>query len=395
MQIFPAKMLIIRRKGQTVKKRILLIGAFYYRNLGDALLCRAAMEMLSERYDVTLLDIYGRTEFPAVTVTEANRCRDEFGRIVRRLRTRKLLTRFGIVPYDSRKRRAFETVKRQLEREIEKERPAAVVFAGGALLKGVFIHPVSRIEELAAGYGIPVLFNACGIESGMSAAEWKRIEDILRHPCVRFISVRDGYELLQRKIPGAGIYDTYDTALCANRFFRAGPEKRGIGLGIMLSHNFGFDAQAAFWSKLIRCLKSEKYEWYLFTDGAPSDQGFAAYLLSLNHEDESRLLPCPETPEDLYAAVSGFEAIISMRLHSHILAWSSGVPCLAVSWDRKIDDFYEKIGKADNCFTFRSSPGDILSCLRKSMMDKDFFTGKAEREQAVRRNMDLLMDAIG
>ena len=377
-----------------MKKRILLIGAIYYRNLGDAALCYAARGLLSEHFEVSLLDIYGRTEFPPVPPVSADNCRKEYKHIVRRIRLRDLLLRFGIVPFDSRKKQMFERVEQQLTEEIEREKPAAIVFAGGALLKGVFLNSIERIVAIAERFDIPVLFNACGVDAAMRPAEWEKLGSILRNRSVRYVSVRDGYPLLRAKFPDVELHETFDPALCAGRFFRPAAEKKGIGLGIMLSHNFDFEMQSAFWGRLMQKLNAEGREWRLFTNGAPADQNFAAYLLRENRESGDRLMSCPVTPEDLYRTISSFEGIVSMRLHSHILAYASGTPSVAVSWDRKLDDFFAKIEKPENCLTFSAGAEEILRVLDASLADADAFRGQAERERQVDTNIAAITETI-
>lgn len=377
-----------------MKKRIVLVGAMYYHNLGDAALCYTAQRLLADSFDIKLLDIYGRTEFLPIPSVNTENCRNDYNHIVRRLRLRNIILHLGIIPYDKTKKKMFGAVEQQLEEEIECNKPVAIVFAGGAMFKGVFINSIVRIVKIAHNYNIPVVFNACGVDTTMFPVEWKRIGDVLQNKNVQYISIRDGYPFMRKKFPNIPIHETYDPAICANRFFKSSDNKKGIGLGIMLSHNIQFELQTAFWGRLIQRLNVEGRDWRMFTNGAPADQNYATYLLKINRENEQKLIPCPNTPEKLYYDISGFEGIISMRLHSHILAYSCGTPSVAISWDQKLDDFFAKIHKKENCLNFNASVDEIITSMDRSLNDPDFYRMKPEFERQADIGYKAFMNAI-
>ena len=377
------------------KDKIIIVGAVYYENLGDAALCYSAQKMLSDRYDTVLIDIYGRTKFPEAAAPDPENCYNRYKKIVRRQKLRDALLHVGIVPYDKKKKRSFEAVTQQINDEISKQKPAAVVFAGGALLKGVFLNSVERIVALADKNDIPVVFNACGIDSSMLPAEWKKLYAIFRTKAVKYISVRDGLELLKKKFPDIEIHDTMDPALCIDRLYEKNKTRSDIGLGIMLFHGFDFNVQYSFWKALVEKLNKEGCSWRMFTNGAPADQNFASYMLDSFGESRDRLAERPVEPAELYSLISGFDMIVSMRLHSHILAYASDTPSIAVSWDSKLNEFFDKIGKSSNCLDFSASADEVFERIAATKNDENYFAGKDSIRQIVEDNFSAVKNAVG
>lgn len=47
----------------------------------------------------------------------------------------------------------------------------------------------------------------------------------------------------------------------------------------------------------------------------------------------------------LVRAISGFDAVAAIRLHSAILCYSFGIPAVNLLWNQKVKLFYQDIGR--------------------------------------------------
>ena len=104
---------------------------------------------------------------------------------------------------------------------------------------------------------------------------------------------------------------------------------------------------------LIRALLTSNYNWKAFTNGSPYDQAYAEKLLSVagipTEKIGEYLIDRPETAEELVKSITGFQKIISFRMHSQIVAASFGIASFGYAWDEKVVTLYEKLGFPQGC----------------------------------------------
>lgn len=375
-------------------KQILLIGAVYSDNLGDGAICQTMAGLLSESSQVYLMDIYGRTGYSYPTLMRINNIEIYFKKSVFKIGVRHAVLGLGIWPSTPKTKKKMQRVGEQVDTITSERTIDAIVFAGGALLKGVFLNYIYEIL-IHNKKNIPVYFNSCGVDGEMLPVEWMKLDMILDNENVKWISLRDGYEQFIRRYPNKVIMEAMDPAICANRIYKKSEAQAYIGLGVMISHKYKFKQQVSFWESLIKRLNHEGYQWKLFTNGSYEDQSFAIYILNRLAESTEHLIERPNDPSILYSVISGFDVIVSMRLHSHILAYSSGTPSIAVSWDNKIGEFFKKIDKSSNCLDFPASAGDVINRILAIKKECDYFDNKQNIEQLEDNNISALIEVIG
>lgn len=344
----------------------LLVGAAYSDNLGDGAICQTMRHILSQYGDVILYDIYGRSDYPQHSQINVSNVKKRYYKSRTELIIRKTALSLGVWPNLKSTERKLAEADRKLKEIAETNRTDAIVFAGGALFKGVFLNYINQVLINNTGKA-PVFFHSCGIDAGMKPIEWRYLKQLLEDRSVKRISLRDGLPLFRRKITGIDAYDSMDPAVLANSVYPGASERNGIGLGIMLCHHIGFGTQVRFWKNLISLFRDSGLNWKLFTNGSFEDQAFAEYIVQASHMPPEVLVSRPQRPEELYFTISGFEHIISMRLHSIILSYASSTPAIAIAWDDKVRAFCQKTGREKYCLPFSTPADEIMETLRDMM----------------------------
>lgn len=340
--------------------KILLVGEVYSKNIGDPLLCETVRAVIHEAYpqaQILPLDLSGKTGFdsyhcPTVYSTHQRwyfRISCFFPKLCR------LSPLYRAYQADeSRHTQALS----HLEELLQQHRFDAAVFAGGALFMDYFSAVICGITARLAEARIPVMFHACG----MGPLDRGNIRLLQRSFCrknVGWISLRDSFprfsKLFHCRCP---VEETFDTALLSSRYFPTSGDASSLGIGIMEGAQ-----HYAFQKELISTVSRTQASWKLFTNGSPGDSQTAYRLadeLSIPHDR----ICCPKTPEELIQIVSGFQKIISLRMHSQIAAMSCGVPSFGFVWDDKIVDLYQKLGLPENCAHMDTAP-DLERILHK------------------------------
>jgi hypothetical protein len=360
-------------------KKILLIGASFSDNLGDGALCETMQSLLGAQFNVTLLDIYGRQDYPRQSSICADTVEAHYQKACAKIKARNLVLGLGVWPNTSGTKAKLERLANRMEELSGSEGFDAIVFGGGALFKGVFLNYMEQIFRSNKNR-VPVIFNACGVDYGMLPVEWKRLGAMLSNDCVRRISVRDGGDLLLQKYPALTFTDSIDPAVMADTVYEPAAAREDVGVGIMLSHKYGYRQQMAFWLGVLRALEEKQLPWRAFTNGGFEDQAFAEAVLREGQFPAERLLPRPTEPKALYEALSGFRAILSMRLHSIILSYAARTPAVAVVWDEKVTAFCKKIGTADSCFSMDTEPERLVKALEQALACGSDFYGATPHE---------------
>lgn len=318
--------------------KILLIGEVFSDNLGDRLICEETKRVLLSIYpDATFgeMDIMNRVlkekEF------QENVCNSRLGE----LKVFLLKNRCVRMLYEKRNIRRLRSV---YEEKISSEYNFAV-FTGGALLQSGFVQYLKCIVRLLEKYQINAVFNAVGTGI-LSVYDRKILKRILNSSVIRGISCRCREERINRFLVGnKKVIKTFDTAIFSSLRLNQEVKKEGyLGLGIMKSTRFTEKCLIDFWNEVIKECERREIKWRLFTTGQPNDQELAEKVLDFyDGEKSDKLLMRPLLTSELVENISSFNAILSFRLHSHIIAYSVGVPSVGISWDNKIEDFFGSI----------------------------------------------------
>lgn len=370
--------------------KILVLGWYYSSNLGDAVICDCVAWLLRRQdpqAEVVIRDMAGRTEFPndmAFSLPAARQNR-------RRHRLRVLATRLGWDKKLSHEEWCWNR-RREAVEKLAREDCDKVVFAGGQLFMDSLALYVEYLTAAFTARGIPVYFNACGTGPSWSRALQRRLGQTLQNPSVKLVSCRDNVALVNRWCGKPIAVPTADPALWTKAVYGISrdPQSAFLGLGIMYAETMPLRGACRFWRRLIRRLEKDGIPWKIFTNGSPGDLALAKQILSTLPEirnPEERICPPPKTPRELVAAIAQFHSLISFRLHSHILACSLDIPTVAVTWDRKLPLFFDKIGHPERCLTVAARPGKVLRTL-----DRAGKTGyNRERRNGLRENAAALL----
>jgi polysaccharide pyruvyl transferase WcaK-like protein len=105
----------------------------------------------------------------------------------------------------------------------------------------------------------------------------------------------------------------------------------------------------------------------LFSSCSPDDQLFddlrARIDPSLETAARTRLLGCNvASVQDLLVLLQSLDFVVTSRLHGLVLSFLAGKPCVALSYDRKVDALMTDVGLKDYCLNIRSfTGGNVLA----------------------------------
>lgn len=372
------------------RKKILIIGEMFSDNLGDGIICEIVQKTLND-FNTEILDLSGRIEFNNENdFSSSFSILTEYQKYIKE-KLKKILKILNIKVSTKKIDFIYKNFKNLFDNKVNK--PDIILFAGGQLLMGCFLKPIEYIINYAEKNSIPVFFNACGLGKLDGINEKKEIQRILNSKNVLFISVRDGSD----KISSLGITNpiliTHDTAILCSKYKKIKKkQKNKIGIGIMISHDICVNRQIKFWSKIINKINNNNENWEVFCNGSTEDYEFAKYILNkLNYSIEKHLCERPVYPDELINIIGSYKKIISMRLHSLIIAYSYNVPAIAISWDKKVSAFYEKIGNADLCFSFSDNINKIINCFENMKLKN---ADKNKIEQTITTNIRRMINKI-
>lgn len=277
-----------------------------------------------------------------------------------------------------------------------------VMFPGGGFIKYKqenlprdMIRVISRAEK----YGIPVAFNAVGMEGYDETDEGcQALFGMLHSRCTKYITSRDYAE---------DINSTYlkDGYLSAKRFadpavwaadtykIKRDENSQVVGLGVAregLFLDYGLpltkDDLLSIWSEIIIALESEGVKYKLFTNGLRQDEEFLSDLIAYMGKEDVReeiSLPSAENARKLVEYIAGFSAIIACRMHANIIAFSLGVPSVAFVWNDKLRFFGDSIGCKERFLEYNQLKDTrlVLETLRKARLE-GYGEGVLKREKA-------------
>ncbi|MGN0453051.1 MAG: polysaccharide pyruvyl transferase family protein [Ruminococcus sp.] len=265
-----------------------------------------------------------------------------------------------------------------------------VVFPGGGFIKynqENFPDEMNRIVSLAEHYGIPVIYNAMGVEGySEKSEECLKQQDMLCLFSNRYITSRDFSDLLNStylKNTAIKSKRVADPAVWSGEVYGIERDVSSdvIGLGVArrgLFVDYGVPLTGedllSMWAKIIGILDQKGIKWKLFTNGLRQDEDFLTELIAyLGLEDKRRevSLPAPAEPRELLKHISGFKGIIACRMHASIIAFSLGVPSVGLVWNDKLRYFGESIGHPERFLEYREIKNEnfIVESLEKAISE--------------------------
>ena len=258
------------------------------------------------------------------------------------------------------RRYAAEERKKLLEADM-------IVFAGGGLVKfhrQNFHFFVDDITALADVRGVPVVFNAVGVE-GFSAhdGECRLLRRALKRRCVKAVTTRDDLDMLIGKYgikpemapcrvcdPAFWVYETYGVA----RVDRS----QTVGLNVIrptifseYTDSVNRNAFMGLYADIIRRLLSNGWRVEMFSNGVLSDSDFIKDFMAAYPEfagDARVTTAFPSSAAELVRTIAGYARFVAVRLHAAIVGSVLGVPNVSLVWNRKQPMFGAMIGMPGN-----------------------------------------------
>ena len=331
--------------------KILLVGEYYSRNLGDPVLCQTVEHSILDAFpdaQIIPFDMSGKTGFDTYfKPTHYSYAQKWYFRLA--YRAPFLLRHFPLCRVIQQDTDRYTRTICMLDSILEQESFDLAIFAGGSIFMDYFAGIIYGIVSRLASKKIPVVFHACGM-SRLTEDTAYLLKKALNFKNIKSISLRDSYSrFLDQFHVSASVTETFDTALACSKYFTQNQVTiSDIGVGII-----GIPEYFEFQKAMVCSIQQSGNSWKLFTNGSPTDWEMAIHILNdldiPASEQRKFIVSNPRNAEELIKTVTGFRKIIAFRMHSQIVAVSYGVPSFGFVWDDKIKDFYNKIGMPNNC----------------------------------------------
>lgn len=239
-----------------------------------------------------------------------------------------------------------------------------IIVVGGGLIKysyQYFFAGISGLLDAADLYGIPVVFNAIGIE-GYDAANPRcvRLKSALHKRALRHITTRDDIEALRNCYfdgsPSIPCLKVADPAVWAAEAYGVTKKESilvGIGIGregLFMDNGKDYSGERffAFYYHIVEELSKQGVPVELFTNGSEADNKFARRICEALKERKIIVrLRIPQIPEDMLEIISSYCCILAARLHSCIVAYSLDIPAIGFVWNDKLKLWGKNIGAAE------------------------------------------------
>ncbi len=229
----------------------------------------------------------------------------------------------------------------------------AVIICGGGIInyRFYYMEHIGAIIEACEEEKIPLIINSVGIEEYSTEDEdfqfWR---NYLNSGCIKYFSTRDYVAdlrndwMVNKKI----ITDFVpDNVIALNRTIDCRKSEKGngnIGIGLIRDSIFKdfygsekSDNLLYFYSHLIIELEKRGIKYEVFTNGVPTDLNLLPKIEAyVGHKIIVRI---PKSSDDLINIISSFKGLIVARMHAMIIAYSLGIPFVALDWHRKIKAF--------------------------------------------------------
>lgn len=363
--------------------RCLLVGEYYSENLGDGVLCKSTEILLKEIYpniEIDVWDLSGRQRF------NKHATADRTWKLKWKAFSYSILVSLGLMEYYSRYRKKSKYDRNKIK-SLDYD---FIIFAGGQVGTSGFgeraLYVLNKFKCL------PKVFNAIGHDDNSDT--W--IDDaVCEKYNIKGITYRDGNMSLKNVF----CKETFDTAILSNEVINKNSknnsiEESVIGIGVMYVPNIDKETQNKFWGGVFDMMKNSNIRYRIFTNGDPNDYDYAINLCNLYDMDSRILCERPITPEELIKLIGSFSSIFSSRLHSHIIAYSMGIPSVGVIWDSKIRRFFEKVGACERVVEFYSDKTAIENTINSLVVANCNMESIEVNKIIVRKNFRELIEAL-
>ena len=363
--------------------RIVQFGLPHSPNLGDGVISDCLAFAVREHLPgarFTALDLSGRRGRGDVTVA----------------RRSLALTVLGAMPRPLRERVVVARVERLLARVAplwdEALRGADLAILGGGQIFSDadlnFPVKVARACAAARRHGVPMAVHAAGVARNWSRRGAELFAAVLDAD-LRAIGLRDAHSLAawRDQVLGASPAPVIarDPGLLAAECYGAGADGGGERMGVCVTAPgilaYHADDRAArrdglgVLARVATGLAERGRAVTLFTNGAAEDRAALARLsarpevAALVAEGRVAVAPAAETPAELARQVGGLAGVVAHRLHACILGYAYGLPVVGLGWDRKVESFFESIGRRDLFLPAGAAPAAVVARAERALAE--------------------------
>jgi len=392
--------------------KISVVGEYYSSNLGDPIIVdslKYIIKKIDKRIEVNVVDLSARN----------TRVSSKSNQNIKRISICKNLKSDLLTNV-----RSIRNITKWLYRDMKKidlyfsqqfKDSNLIIIAGGQLImNNNFIFPLRlhSVIKYARKNNVPVYFNACGVQRyNKKTLGVILLQKILNDKIVKKITTRDDIEMLKKYVT---LHDkinvAIDSAIMCDAAYNIKKDQDSniLGLGVISadmykryydrtkddSYLVTEEELLLFWRNLINEINSKKIPWRIFTNGDAIDYDFANKLIrsiGLDNRISDYIEKEPEEPEELLKTISQYSAIISHRLHSHIVAFSLGIPSIGLIWDKKTLDFGKQVNRKELFFNIKTtSVEEIIKKLEKDGPLYQNFESQDYKQQAIEQIQEII-----
>lgn len=397
--------------------KIAVLNVKYSPNLGDGVIAECLEMQLGKRLpgaEILSLDIGGRDDFGSGGSIIGTKF-SLMDKVARLPWFMQQPIRSLLVPLAVRKKYAARWREPMQQAD-------AIIIGGGQLLMDVELYFPYRIATavLQSRRHTPLFVYGVGVSRSWSRRGLSLLNQTFAHARLTYAAVRDRQSQRYWSLNFAEDTPvlTRDPALLARQRYGEIPKaaaasgRKTIALGVsnpsdLRQHaeepNAMAGASEVFYLELIERLARHGFDITLFTNG--NDHGYLERVvarldgLPAQVRPHVTVLPRALRPDELIAQVARADALIAHRLHANIIAYAYGIPHIGLAWDKKLQGFFESIGRQD--YLVRSADSDaniVVEKLQKTLAEGiDTNTHArviAETEAGINRLAEILDNAV-
>lgn len=283
----------------------------------------------------------------------------------------------------------------------------AIFFAGGGLF-GLsyldFYKYVDQITALADRHDIPVVFSSMGLNNmSDQGGKGKSIADIVNRRSVKALAVRENLRLFQdldlhlpsevRQVADPAVWTKFVygmTDVVPNGTLGINVVRGG--LFVANQRDWGLTAEMKYLAGIREYAESAGVAAQFYTNGSLDDNNTLRFFAQEYRVPEDQVL-LPQTTREVINAIASRSAVAAIRMHSAIIAYSFGIPTVALEWNDKVPHFYDAIGHPERVIPFGEwSPDRSLDALRRADADAQ---SSADYESYLMSTYLYLYEAVG
>lgn len=248
----------------------------------------------------------------------------------------------------------------------------AVFFAGGGLFGLSYLNFFTHLEQIVDitdSHGIPVVFSSMGLNNmGAENGSVDAIRGIVSRRSVKAVAVRENLPLFRELVTGLPfeVRQVADPAVWTKYLYGMTDVVPDGSLGINVvrgglfaanDRQWGLTAEMTYLAEVMELAEAAGQRTQLYTNGSLDDNNTLRFFARERKIPADRVI-LPQTTREVVEAIASRSSIASIRMHSSIIAYSFGIPSIALEWNDKLPHFYEAIGHPERVIPFGEWTGE-------------------------------------